>query len=141
MGRIDWRLVIVGSMMGVLMAGCAGEPAPRASVEIGRPGDADYRQFTGTIVSLRPMISTMLISKDEVHGKDQYPNIIRVKYDAQTKFYLDNQPATLDQFQQYMIVKVDGHMRDGELVAESANFSSVLPMNVKPAGQITKDTK
>jgi hypothetical protein len=75
----------------------------------------------------------MLISKDERHGRDAYPNIITVKWDAQTKFYLDGQPTTLDRLQQYMPVQLNGHMRDGEMFAESARFSSALPAKVIPA--------
>ena len=131
--KIDWRKVIVGGMMGVVVAGCASQPQGDSATGSIQSNDPDARTFNGTIVSLRPMKSTMLISKDEHQGRDAYPNIITVKWDAQTKFFLDGQPTTLDRVQQYMNVHVDGRMREGQMFAESAKFSSVLPMNVKPA--------
>jgi hypothetical protein len=138
---IDWRKVFVGGMMGVVMVGCASQQQGNSSAEAALEShDPDARAFNGTIVSLRPIKTEMLISKDEYHGHDAFPNIILVKWDAQTKFYLDGQPTTLDQLRQYMPVQVKGHMREGQLFAESATFSSVLPKNVIPAGSARAQT-
>jgi hypothetical protein len=52
---------------------------------------------------------------------------------------MDGRPTTLARVQQYMTVKIEGHMRDGQLVAETADFSSILPPNVRPAPQTTAD--
>lgn len=130
MQKTDWRKVIIGSMAGVILTGCASSQRPLTG---SASADPATRAFQGTIVSLRYPTSTMLISKDERLGRDQFPNIIAVKYDAQTQFTLDNKPATLDQLQQYMPVSIQGAMRDGQLVATNARFSSVLPQNVRPA--------
>ena len=100
-----------------MLVGCASVPSSA------KPGDPDSRVFVGLIVSLRPVVSTMVVSKDEGRGKDAYPNFIYVKYDAATKFLLDDQPATLADIEQYMKVKIDGHMRDGRLFAETVSFS------------------
>ncbi len=131
--KVDWRNVIVGGMMGVVMVGCAAHPAADQTEARIEASDPDARAFHGTIVSLRPMKSTMLISKEDHINNDRFPNIISVKWDAQTHFYLDGAPATLDQIQRYMSVQVTGHMRDGQLFAESAKFSSLAP-TPKPTG-------
>jgi len=108
--------------MGVFV-GCA--PVTLSDVpSSARAGDPDSRVFAGLIVSLRPASSVMVVSKDEGSGRDVYPNFIYVKYDDATRFLLDDQPATLTDIEQYMRVKVDGHMRDGQMFAEIANFSS-----------------
>jgi hypothetical protein len=139
--KVDWRNVIVGGMMGVVtvgttgIVGCATQPAADPAESRIEAQDPNARAFHGTIVSLRPMKSTMLISKDDRIGNDRFPNIITVKYDAQTKFILDGAPATLDQIQRYMNVQVTGQMRDGQLFAEIAKFSSVAPAPApKPSG-------
>jgi hypothetical protein len=75
----------------------------------------------------------MMISKDEKVGREAIPNVVQVKYDANTQFFLDNQPTTLDRIEQYMNVSVAGRMEEGQLVAETARFSSVLPANVRRA--------
>jgi len=129
--HIDWRHVIVGSMMGVI-SGCASQPQRLNTANL-HPGDRDYREVHGTIISLRVPTSAMIISQDDRAANIPVADL--VKYDAQTKFLIDNQPATLDQVQQYMNVTVSGHMREGQFFAETANFSSILPMNVKPATQ------
>ena len=131
--KIDWRTVIVGGLMGVIVAGCTTQSHNDATTAALQANDPDARTFQGTIVSLRPTTSTMLISKDEHHGRDAYPNIVTVKWDAKTKFYLDGQPTTLDRLQQYMPVQLTGHMRQGEMFAEAAKFSSALPAKVIPA--------
>jgi len=121
--------------MGMLV-GCASVSTSLPDVpSSARADDPDSRVFTGLIVSLRPTSSTMVVSKDEGRGRDAYPNFIYVKYDAATRFLLDDQPATLTHVEQYMQVKIDGHMRDGQLFAQTANFSSVPPLNVKRAVQ------
>lgn len=127
--RLNWRKIVLTALIGAALAGCASNTKTETAAPT---ADPDARAFAGTIISLRPMRSTMLISKDEYHGKDAFPNEIIVKYDAQTKFLMDGQPTTIDRIGQYMNVNVKGHMRDGEMVAEVANFSSVLPKNVKP---------
>jgi hypothetical protein len=138
---IDWRKVFVGGMMGVVVVGCASQQQDNSSAEATLEAhDPDARAFNGTIVSLRPIKTEMLISKDEYHGHDAFPNIILVKWDTQTRFSLDGQPTTLDQLRQYMPVQVKGHMREGQLFAESAAFSSVLPKNVIPAGSAQAQT-
>lgn len=137
--KVDWRKVIVGGMMGVVIVGCTSQQHNEPAEESLEARDPDARAFAGTIVSLRPIKSTMLISKDEHHEQDAFPNIISVKWDTQTKFYLDGGPTTLDRLQQYMPVQVTGHMRDGQLFAETAKFSSVLPKNVIPAAQARAD--
>jgi hypothetical protein len=129
---IDWRHVVVGSMMGVIVA-CASEQRARLTAPDPHAGDAAYREVRGTIISLRVPTSTMIISQDD-HSAN-IPVADLVKYDAQTKFLLDGNAATLDQIQQYMNVTVNGHMRAGQFFAETANFSSILPLNVKPAAQ------
>ena len=134
--NVDWRNVIVGGMMGVVVVGaggCASHPATDPAEARIEESDPDARAFHGTIVSLRPMKSTMLVSKDDRIGNDRFPNIITVKYDAQTKFILDGAPATLDQIQRYMNVQVTGHMREGQLFADVAKFSSIGPAP-KPTG-------
>lgn len=112
------------------MIGCASNTKTTSAPN---PADPDARAFSGTIISLRPMRSVMIISKDEHIGKDAFPNEIIVTYDAQTRFLMDGQPTTIDKIAQYMMVDVNGHMRDDQMVAEVANFSSVLPRNVRPA--------
>ncbi|MCL2646483.1 MAG: hypothetical protein FWD61_05685 [Phycisphaerales bacterium] len=138
--KIDWRQAVAGGLMSLLIvavAGCASAasvPLPDVASSA-KPGDPDSRVFAGLIVSLRRMSSTMVISKDEGRGEGAYPNFIHVKYDATTRFLLDDHPATLVDIEQYMKVKIDGHMRDGQLFAETANFSSVPSPNVKHAAQ------
>jgi hypothetical protein len=131
--KVDWRKVIIGGMMGVVMVGCASHPTVDQTEAKFEASDPNARAFHGTIVSLRPMKSTMLISKDDKIGSDRFPNIISVKWDPQTKFFLDGAPTTLDQIQRYMNVQITGHMRDGQLFAETAKFSSVAPA-AKPTG-------
>ena len=131
--KVDWRKVFVGGMMGVVIVGCASQPTPESAEAHLEAHDPDARAFQGTIVSLRPMKSTMLISKEDRVENNRFPNIISVKWDAETKFYLDGAPTTLDQIQRYMNVQVTGHMRDGQLFAEAAKFSS-LPVAPKPSG-------
>ncbi len=131
--KVDWRTVFVGGMMGVVMVGCASHPSADQTEARIEASDPNARAFSGAIVSLRPMKSTMLISKEDRIQNNRFPNIITVKWDADTKFYLDGTPATLDQIQRYMNVQVTGHMRDGQLFAESAKFSS-LPVAPKPSG-------
>lgn len=123
--KVDWRKVIVGGMMGVVMVGCASHPTVDPTEARIEAGDPTARAFHGAIVSLRPMKSTMLISKNDQMGNQRFPNIVSVKWDAQTKFYLDGAPATLDQIQRYMNVQITGHMRDGQLFAETAKFTSL----------------
>ena len=130
MNKFDWSRVIVGSLIGVILPACSAAPGAEPAAAL-NPADPSARAFNGTIVSFRPNTSTMLISKDEYHGRDNYPNIIQVKYTADT-ISLDHR-ATLDQIQQYMPVTIAGHMHDGHLIVETANFSSILPANVKPA--------
>jgi hypothetical protein len=133
-----WRWLMIAAVLTV--GGCdnlrrtpdSGGNAPATS------NDPDARTFSGTIISLRPTVSTMLISKEEQVGRERFPNQIVVKYDPQTKFLLDGKPATLDQIQQYMSVTIEGHMRQGQLFAETANFSSVLPPNVKRSTAATQ---
>jgi len=139
MSKIDWRHVIVGSMMGVVglsIVGCAESSTGTREATGGmamRSVDPESRAFKGTIISLRPTTSMMMISKDEKVGDQKIPNVVQVKWDAQTQFYLDNQPTTLDKIEQYMNVTVAGRMKDGEMVATEARFSSVLPANVRRA--------
>jgi hypothetical protein len=115
----------------IALAGCAGSPASTAGGAT--PNDPDARTFSGTIISLRFTTSTMLISKDDKAGRVAIPNIITVRYDAHTQFFLDGAPTTLDKLDRYMPVTIQGHMRDGQLFAESARFSSALPRGVKPS--------
>jgi predicted MPP superfamily phosphohydrolase len=122
---------MIGAVSLVLLTACSS--APKDSTAEINPADPNARAFTGTIISLRPFTSTMMISKDEHVGHDAFPNEVLVKYDANTQFLLDNQPTTIDHVGQYMTVHVSGHMRDGQMFAEIANFSSVLPQNVRPA--------
>jgi hypothetical protein len=143
MERIAWCTVFVGSMMAAVLGGCTSGPPAGGQQGLEHADDPATRAFKGTIISLRPTTSTMLISKDE-HGstigsKEAIPNIIAVKYDAQTRILLDDQPATLDQLEQYMTVRVSGHMRDGQLFAETTRFSSVLPANVRRADAQAKN--
>ena len=135
MNTIDWRKVIVGSMMGVVglgVVGCAQNHGNTISQQpLTHTTDPDARAFQGTIVSLRPARSEMLISKDEHVGNDAFPNIIQVKWDANTQFFLDDHPTTLDRIERYMNVSVAGRMKEGEMFATQARFSSVLPANVR----------
>jgi hypothetical protein len=107
--------------------------APQKNTTTATPTDPTARAFTGTIISLRPLTSTMLISKDDHLGNDRFPNEILVKYDANTQFQLDTRPTTLDRIRQYMTVHIAGHMHNEQLLAETANFSSTLPTNVRPS--------
>jgi hypothetical protein len=133
MNKIDWRTVVVGSMMGVMMVGCSqGDRSMQGQGGMVR-SSSDARNFRGTIISLRPTTSVMMISKDEKAGREAIPNVVQVKYDADTQFFLDNQPTTLDHIEQYMNVSISGIMREGQLVAKEARFSSVLPANVRRA--------
>ena len=118
-----------------LLAGCATAATPSNAPPPAGPAskDPDYRAFSGTIVSLRFTTSTMPVSKEEQDRNVRVPNNILVKYDAQTRFFLDNQPATLDQIDRYMPVTIQGHMRNGQLFAETASFSSRLPPGIKPS--------
>jgi len=119
----------------ILLGGCFGQQTTGGEHGEGHANlsDPDARSFSGTIVSLRLLTSTMLIAKEERMGKDLFPNQVVVKWDAQTKFLMDGEPTTLDKIQQYMTVKIQGHMREGQMFAEVADFSSVLPKGVKPA--------
>ncbi len=121
------RKIFPPLILPLLLTACA-QPSQTSA-----PADPDARAFHGTIISLRPMRSTMVITKDEHIGKDAFPNEIIVRYDAATQFLMDGRPTTLDKISQYMTVDVKGHMRNDELFAETANFSSVLPQNVRPA--------
>lgn len=126
--RRAWTLIIAAT----LLAGCAGGNAnSQAGGATG--GDPDFRSFSGTIVSLRFTTSTMLISKEERIDQVRVPNNISVKYDANTQFFLDGQPTTLDKLDRYMPVTIQGHMRSGQLFAETARFSSRLPPGVRPS--------
>jgi hypothetical protein len=122
---------VISALLLALITGCASEPKDPAITL--NPADPDARAFNGTIISLRPMTSTMMISEEEHVGRDAFPNEVIVKYDANTQFLIDNQPTTLDHIAQYMTCHISGHMRDGAMVAEVVNFSSVLPQNVRPA--------
>ena len=133
MKKFDWSRVIVGSLVGVIMTACTSTPFSGAAADMNGTSADPARKFDGTIVSFRPLSSTMLISKDERHGQDQYPNIIQVRYTPDTQFLVDHRPATLTDIKQYMPVTIAGHMQDGHLIVESANFSSTLPANVRPA--------
>ena len=88
-----WRVLMAAAVLTV--GGCegmnrnSGEAAPVAS------NDAGARTFSGSIISLRPTVSTMLISKEEQVGRERFPNQIVVKYDANTKFLIDGRPVTL----------------------------------------------
>jgi hypothetical protein len=123
------------------LAGCAGggANAGQTSSPNGGPSanDPDARSFTGRIISLRFTTSTMLISKPEKAPDGArgigVPNEVLVRYDANTHFFLDSQPATLDQIDKYMLVTIHGHMRNGQLFAETASFSSALPPGIKPS--------
>jgi hypothetical protein len=119
------------------VGGCNGLNQNDRGASLATSTDPTARTFSGAIISLRPTVSTMLISKEEQVGRERFPNQIVVKYDAQTKFLIDGKPATLDQIQQYMNVTISGHMRNGQLFAEMADFSSKLPPNVKRAGEPT----
>ena len=122
---------ITAALLLALITGCFEEHKDPAMAL--NPADPDARAFNGTIISLRPMTSTMMISKEEHVGRDAFPNEVIVKYDANTQFLIDNQPTTIDHIAQYMTCHISGHMRDGAMVAEVVNFSSVLPQNVRPA--------
>lgn len=141
MSRIDWRHVIVGSMMGVVglsVVGCTESVSRQTSDRMPMTSaDPQARAFKGTIISLRPLKSEMLISKNEkaTGSTPGIPNVVTVKWDANTQFYMDNQPTTLDKIEQYMTVSVAGRMREGEMVATEARFSSVLPPNVRRADE------
>lgn len=117
----------------LLLAACASHHAASSA----RPNDPDYRSFSGNIISLRFTTSTMIISENNnpksIGGQAAIPNIVEVKYDVNTRFYLDNHPTTLDKLDRYMPVHVEGHMRDGQMFAESARFSSVLPPGISPS--------
>jgi hypothetical protein len=127
------RVLIITTVL--LLGGCDALQHPPTDNTQATPSatDPDARTFSGTIISLRPTVSTMMISKEEQVGRDRFPNQVIVKYDAQTKLLLDGNPTTLDQIQQYMPVTIEGHMRNGQLFAETAKFSSNLPANVKRA--------
>lgn len=94
--------------------------------------DPAYRQFSGTIISLRPPTSVMLISKGK--SLDDL-NIVECKWNAQTRFTLDGKPAALDEIRPYMPVTIQGRMIDDQLVVAEAQFSSALPANVRPTTQ------
>src|SRR4051812_29797769 len=119
--RVDWRMVMVGGMMGVMatgvMVGCSSQPTAREGgsrmERVAREGDE--RAFAGTIISLRPTVSTMLISKDEQVGKEKFPNVIAVKYDAGTKIFVDGREGTITDLERYMPVQVRGRMKDGAM--------------------------
>ena len=135
MKKMDWSRVVVGSLMGVIMTACTATPSMNAGTAANETSTGTARKFDGTIVSFRPLTSTMLISKDEYHGNDRFPNIVQVKYTPDTQFLVDRRPATLTDIQQYMNVTIAGHMQDGHLIVETANFSTLLPKNVIPAAQ------
>jgi hypothetical protein len=120
----------------MMLPGCNGTQRNHgggSDIKATNPADPDYRAFTGTLISARPNVSLWMVSKQEHVGEDVIPNQVEVKYDANTKFFLDGKPATLDQIMQYMTVSIEGHMRNGRFFAETAKFSSALPKNVKPA--------
>ncbi len=114
----------------LLLAACASHNAASSAP----PKDPAYRALSGSIISLRFTTSTMIISENNPGGgQPAIPNIVEVKYDANTRFFLDGHPTTLDKLDRYMPVHVEGHMRDGQMFAESARFSSALPAGIKPS--------
>lgn len=129
--KFDFPKLIVGALMGLLIAGCTTTPRTGPEAAKTAASDPDARAFTGTIIGRKLALSTLIFSKDEHLGADSFPNQVYVKYDVQTKFFMDDQPATLDQLQLYMTGHIEGHMRNGQMFAESARFSSTLPNNVK----------
>ncbi len=119
-------------LLAFTLAGCAVGGATHPP--LANANDPDARTFSGNIIGLRFTSSTMLVSKnDTAPDGHRVPNEIIVRYDAATHFLLDNQPATLDQIDKYMPVTIQGHMRGGQLFAETASFSSALPGGVKPS--------
>src|SRR4051812_14785236 len=72
--KLDWRNVIVGGMMGVVVvaSGCASQTASESTEARIEANDPNARAFHGTIVSLRPMKSTMLVSKDDQVGNTRF---------------------------------------------------------------------
>jgi hypothetical protein len=132
---MDWRAVMVAA--GLAIVGCQGTPTGagvKDTTATTASNDPYARVFSGILVGARPTISTLLVTKEERIGKDRVPSQVVVKYDANTQFFLDGKPATLDQIFQYMSVTIEGRMRDGRMFAEKASFSSALPTNVKRAG-------
>ena len=83
------------------------------------------------MIGFQPTTSTLKITRPVEYGRDRIPVEVKVKYDAATKFYLDGKPATLDELIQYMPVEIEGHMRGGQMFAESVRLSSELPPNVR----------
>lgn len=113
------------------LAGCATAAKPAdPDLNIDRAADPDARYIEGLLVDVRPRTSTLLISKG---NKVDALNFSYVKYDAATRLFLDNQPATLTDLDKYMPAKVKGRMRRGQFVAETAKFSSVRPLNAPAA--------
>ena len=111
----------------IISVACVGACAEKSATTQKLPTQAK-REFEGTIVSLRPTTETMLISKGK---KVEELNMVAVKWDRQTLFFLDGQKADLTQIQQYMPVRVKGRMVDGQMVADEVWFGSALPANVK----------
>jgi hypothetical protein len=127
------KTVIVCMVMGLALAGCDGtqKDGGRKPDNQARANDPDARSFKGTVIGFQPTTSTLKITRPVDYGRDRIPIEVKVKYDAQTKFYLDGKPTTLDELIQYMPVEVDGHMRDGQMFAEAVRLSSELPPNVR----------
>lgn len=120
----------------LLLAGCASagpastnDPAADVADLKPDPGDPASRVFAGTIYGFQPTTSTMKIATNDTVP----PNPVHCRYTAQTRFFLDGQPATLDQIQQYMPVRVKGRVTPDAFIIETARFSSRLPANVRPA--------
>jgi len=114
-----------------LLAACATATKPiDPDLTIDRAADPDARYIEGLLVDVRPRTSMLLISKG---NKVDALNFSYVKYDAATRFFLDNQPTTLTDLDIYMPAKVKGRMREGQFVAEVAKFSSVRPLNAPTA--------
>jgi len=78
-------------------------PATEPAATIDRTRNPDARYFEGTVQSLHHAFHVLVITTDK------YP-ALRLKYDKNTRFFLSGQPATIADIQQYMPIKIWGHM-------------------------------
>ena len=124
--------------LSLLLGACESTPKTEKITDpdlvVNMDKDPTARSFSGYITALRPTTNTMLVVMATGNDIDSL-NQVRCQWTPQTKFYLDDQPATLDQITQYMTVKIKGHVQNDRLITEVAKFSSVLPPNVLPSTQ------
>jgi hypothetical protein len=109
------------------LAACQSAPEKvDPDLVIDKVNHPEERYFEGQIISLRPTVNTMLISRGS--SADQL-NIVTCVYNPATKIFVDGKPAGLGDLGRGMPVKVKGHMEgvdtaDERCVVDVAKFTT-----------------